>query len=156
MRTTFQLKNLSLLLAGILMTLTTSCDKEEAKPTYKLSDFTGSWIATSLVQTSNEDSGQSFDMIANGAEVRFTLLPGGGVRTWVEFGTFSDEWDALAELSGNTITSTPEESSRGVNVFTFEYDGTTLKMTNTNDSFDFTLTGENEVATTSVAKYVRH
>ena len=131
-------------------------DKDQATPQYTIDDFVGSWIATSAEFTNNADPGQSFDLVANGGEIRFTMLPGGNTRSWVELGTFSDEWDSKMTMDGNTITSTPAETSRGVSVSTFEYDGTTLILTNTNSSFDFTLSANPEVSATFVVHFVRN
>ena len=77
------------------------------------------------------------------------MLAGGGTRTWIDFGEFQDEWDAQGSLSGNILTMTPEENSRGVNVFLVEKVGNEITLINSNDSFDFTLSGETPVSTTS-------
>jgi len=83
------------------------------------------------------------------------VLTGGGARTWVEFGTFSDEWDAQLSMSGNTLTSSPVEASRGVSQATFTLVGNTLTLTYANSSFDFTLLDGPEVAATEVVVFVR-
>jgi hypothetical protein len=151
---------LTFLFTGLLVILLWSCDddKDEVAPQYTINDFVGSWIATSVVHTNNADPSQTFDIVANGGEVRFTMLQGGGTRHWVEIDTFVDEWDAQVRLSGNVVTSTPEESTRNVRVSTFEYDGTTLVLTDDDDIFDFTLMDNEEaaVSTTSVGRFVRH
>ncbi len=84
-----------------------------------------------------------------------TVLTDGGVRTWVDVGDFSDEWDATLSVSGNTVTSTPVESSRPVRRFTFTMNGNTLTLTNTSEEFDFTLSGAAEVAATQVIVFER-
>lgn len=120
-----------------------------------LDDFTGSWTATSVVHTNNANSSEQFDIIANGGETRVTVLAGGKARTWVEFGTFMDEWDAQLSVSGNTLTSTPAEAVRGVRTFTFALVGNTLTLTDANASFDFTLSGATEVSATEVTILTR-
>ena len=141
-----------IILAAVTLTLT-SCDDDEATPSLKLSDLEGQWVALSLTHTNNADESESFDMIANGGEVRVTVLPGGRVRTFVEFGTYSDEWDSRVTLSGKKLRSVPAEAIRGVQEFTIELRGNTLTLTNTDDSFDFTLMNGDEVSTTSVGQY---
>jgi hypothetical protein len=93
--------------------------------------------------------------VAAGGETRTTVLQGGGARTWVTLGTFSDEWDAQLAINGNTLTSTPAEAARGVRNYTFTLVGSTLTLTNDNGSFDFTLTGADGVPTTEVTVFVR-
>ena len=153
MNTSYHLRNATLMLCTCLLFAIVGCDKDEAAPQYTINDFVGSWKASSFIHTSNTDPDLTVDLVDIGGEVRFTVLNGGGVRTWVEIDTFTDEWDAKATISGDQITSTPEEPARGVNVFTFEYDGTTLRMTNTDDTFQF-VPGT-EVETTSVGLFER-
>lgn len=157
MNTNAVLQRFSLLVVSLMIITLSSCNKDDetAAPKYGVKDFVGSWIATSYVHTDNTNASQSVDLVAIGGEVRFTMLNGGGTRTWVELGTFSDEWDALITISGNTVTSTPEEPARSVKVSTFEYDGTTLTLTNPNDSFDFTLGGNSPTSSTSIGTFVR-
>jgi len=123
--------------------------------TITVADFVGSWTASSVVFTNNVNSSESIDLIAIGGETRMTVLTGGGVRTWVDVGDFSDEWDATLSVSGNTVTSTPVESSRPVVRFTFTMNGNTLTLTNTSEEFDFTLSGAAEVAATQVIVFER-
>jgi len=89
-------------------------------PAITISDFVGSWKAASSVFTKNSNSDDIVDIIANGGEIRFTMLNGGGVRTWITFAAFSDEWDSQAELTSDIIlTLTPVETSRDVSAFEF-------------------------------------
>ena len=119
-----------------------------------VNDLVGSWTASSVLYTNSANSAQQFDLVANGGEVRTTVLTGGGARTWVEFGTFSDEWDAQLSISGNTLTSSPVEASRGVRQATFTLVGNTLTLTYANSSFDFTLLDGPKVAATEVVVFV--
>ena len=107
-----------------------------------LSDLVGSWSATSEVYTNNANASQKIDLIALGGEHRVTMLSGGGTRTWIDVGTFHDEWDSQATLdaSGTTLTLTPVEASRPVLTFTVTLEGTVATLHSTNVSFDFTLT----------------
>jgi hypothetical protein len=120
-----------------------------------INDFVGSWSATSHVFTSNSNPSETLEVIAAGGEVRFTVLAGGGTRTWFDLGDFHDEWDAQVTLNaaGNLLTSTPVEASRGVRNYTFTLVGNTLTLTNTSASFDFTLTGAPETAATVVGVF---
>lgn len=102
-----------------------------------VADLVGTWTATSQTFTNNSDSSETFDFIANGGETRMTVLSHGGARTWVTIGTYYDEWDAQLTLNGNTLTSTPVEGSRPVQVFTITLNGNTLSATNASDAFDF-------------------
>ena len=146
----------TLLFLVCLLTLTIyGCEKDD-DVSYKVDDFVGSWIATSYVHSDNAGQFPNIDLIALGGEIRFTMLEDGRTRTWVEVDTFSDEWDALVTISGNTLTSTPQEAARGVDKMTFEYDGTTLTLTNKNNEFDFTLGMGTPVSSTSVGTFVRH
>lgn len=154
------MKTIKILMLCLVTTLTFSCssddDSSDSTPdnSLKLSDLQGSWIATSMLQTNNANASESFDLVLNGAEVRYTMLAGGGTRTWIDFGEFQDEWDAQGSLSGNILTMTPEEASRGVNVFLIEKQGNVITLTNSNDEFDFTLSGETPVSTTSVTVFI--
>jgi hypothetical protein len=74
-----------------------------------------------------------------------TVLSYGGARTWVDFGTFSDEWDAQLTVSGHTLTSTPAEASRPVRHYTFVHEGDSITLTDTDGEFDFTLSGADPV-----------
>ena len=121
-----------------------------------IADLVGSWHATSDILTNNANPAETFDMIAAGGEVRFTMLAGGGTRTWVEFGTFSDEWDAAVSLSGNTLTSDPVEEGRPTRVWTFTLVDGLLTMTGTDADWDFTLTGATPVSATEVIVFVRN
>lgn len=120
-----------------------------------IADLVGSWTASSQVYTNNANSSQVFDIIAAGGETRTTVLDHGGARTWVTFGTFSDEWDAQLTVSGNTITSTPVEASRGTRTWTFTLSGNLLTLTDANSSFDFTLSEAAGVAATEVVSFVK-
>jgi len=124
-------------------------------PAVTLSDFVGSWSATSVVHTNKANPAQTFDIIAAGGEVRFTMLVGGGTRTWVELGTYADEWDALVTLSGSTVTSVPVEASRPTIVASVTLANGVLTMTNANAMFDFALTGATGVPTSEVSTFVR-
>jgi hypothetical protein len=108
-----------------------------------------------VLYTDKANPAQLFDIVAAGGETRTTVLQGGGARTWVTLGTFSDEWDAQLAISGTTLTSTPAEASRGVKNYTFTLDGNVLTLTNASASFDFTLTGAAGVPTTEVTVFVR-
>jgi hypothetical protein len=119
-----------------------------------LGDLVGSWIATSDTHTNNANAAESFDMIAAGGEVRVTVLASGGARTWVEFGTFSDEWDAAITLSGNTLTSDPVEVGRPTVTWTVTLVNDVLTLTRTDAEWDFTLTGAQPVSTTEVIAFV--
>ncbi len=126
-----------------------------AVDTLTIEDFVGSWSATSMVFTSNTNAGETFDVIAAGGESRFTTLSGGATRNWFDLGDFHDEWDALVVLNsaGDLLTSTPAEASRPVRQFRFTLEGNTLTLTNTNSSFDFTLTGAADTSATMVGVF---
>jgi hypothetical protein len=140
----------------LLLVLLSACgDDDPAGPEgLTLNDLVGSWIATSVVHTNNANSSETFDIVANGGEVRFTMLAGGNTRTWVELGTFMDEWDSAATLSGNTVTMDPVEAGRPTAVFEITLVGGVLTMTNEDSEFDFTLTGAAPVSTTAVLVFV--
>lgn len=145
------------LFAALMLTCSLACNNDDnAEPNVTISDFEGNWTATSHIHTNNSNPAQTLDIIAMGGEIRFTTLPGGGTRTWVVFGTFSDEWDAQGTLNGNKITMKPVESTRPSKIYTFEFVGDTLILTNTKDEFDFTLSGATPVSTTTVSTFVRH
>ena len=131
-----------------------SCDDDDVSPSISLSDFEGTWTATSMVHTNNADQGEQFDMIAHGGEVRFTVLSGGRVRTFIELGTYSDSWDSRITLDGdNILRSVPAEAARGQHEFIFELNGDKLMLKNTDAEFDFTLMDNDPVSTTSVGHY---
>ena len=146
----------SLMLLVVLVVACGSDSPAEPNTGITLADLEGSWIATSVVHTNNADASETFDMIAAGGEVRFTMLAGGGTRTWVEFGTFTDEWDAQASLSGNAITMDPVEAARPTQVWTFTLVNGRLTVTREDSEWDFTLMGEPPVATTEVIVFVRN
>lgn len=142
----------SCLVAALAVVLATGCGGDGGTGVHAITiaDFVGSWSASSLVYTNVGNPGQTFDLIANGGESRMTVLPGGGARTWVDFGTFSDEWDAQLTVNGNTLTSTPVEASRPVRHYTFVHHGDTVTLTDTDAAFDFTLAGADAVPATMV------
>ena len=148
---------MSLVLTVVLANCDSNSDSnsDSETNTITIADFVGSWTASSVVFTNNVNSSESIDLIAIGGETRMTVLTDGGVRTWVDVGDFSDEWDATLSVSGNTVTSTPVESSRPVRRFTFTMNGNTLTLTNTSEEFDFTLSGAAEVAATQVIVFER-
>jgi hypothetical protein len=144
------------LFLGFILILIVSCnEKEEEKPEITINDLTGSWTATSSIFTNNSNSSERFDLIANGGELRITVLDDGMARTWVSIDTFSDEWDAQLTITGNRITSTPVEEFRGVQTLEFTLEGSILTTTNQDDSFDFTFSGADEVAAISVTVFLR-
>ena len=100
-------------------------------------DLVGSWTATSKVYTNNANASETFDFLANGGETRMTVLTGGRARTWVDIGTFSDEWDAQLTMNGNTLTSQPAEASRPVKEYTFTLDGDVLTLVDAASAYDF-------------------
>ena len=134
-----------------------SCDKKEEEPAITIDDLTGSWNGTSFVFTNNSNANDVIDLIAFGGELRFTMLEGGRVRTWFALDSISDEWDSQAVLTNsNILTLTPVEAERGVKTYEFLLDNNTLKLTNDQDSFDFTLSGATEVAALSVTFFERN
>lgn len=140
------------------LTLVTACgDSTPAEVTdgVTIADLVGSWTASSHTFTNNANSTESFDIVANGGETRTTVLSHGGARTWFDFGTVSDEWDAQLAVSGNTITSTPVETTRETRVWTFTLEGTVLTLTDETSSFDFTLSAGAEVSATEVVVFVK-
>jgi len=130
-------------------------DKAAGPDEITIADLVGSWTASSLTFTNNGNPGQKLDLIALGGENRMTVLDGGRARTWLEFGTFSDEWDAQLTISGNTLTSQPAEASRGVQTWTFSLEGNVLELSDTSSEFDFTLAGGDAVPATLVVVLIR-
>jgi hypothetical protein len=110
-----------------------------------IADLVGSWGASSALFTNKANPSQTFDIVAAGGTLNITVLSSGGVRTWLEIGDLSDEWDAQLTLNGNQLTATPAESSRPTRHWTIEKDGARITMTSTDGSFDFTLSGAAEV-----------
>jgi hypothetical protein len=154
---TYTMKNLKLVLLGLIFAGVISCEKEEETPSITLDDFVGTWNATSSVFTNTSNASETVDLITLGGELRFTMLEGGGVRTWFTLDTISDEWDAQAELTNsNTLTLTPVEMERGVNTYEFDLDDNRLTLTDKSTSFDFTLSDSPEVSATSVTTFVRN
>lgn len=147
----------SLFLSALTAVLVAGCggDDPVEPEVVTIADLVGSWTASSVLHTDKANPAQSFDLVAAGGETRTTVLQGGGARTWVTLGTFSDEWDAQLAINGNTLTSTPAEAARGVRSYTFTLTGNTLTLTNSDASFDFTLTGAAGVPTTEVTVFVR-
>jgi hypothetical protein len=140
------------LLASLLLS---GCGSDGTGPGgLTLNDLVGSWIATSDTHTNNANSSETFDLVAEGGEVRFTMLAGGGTRIWVTLDTFSDEWDNAVTLSGTTLTVDPVEAGRSTEVFEITLVGNVLTMTNVASEFDFTLSGATPVATTEVLVFV--
>lgn len=149
------MKLLKLILLSFLVSAFYSCSKEDINNSdaIELSDLAGSWIAISSVHTNNSNADEKFELVANGGEIRYTMFEDGRVRTWVDFESYKDEWDALATISNNIVTAVPEESSRGVQNYSLIKNGETFTWTNKNDKFDFTLQGATPVSTTSVTVF---
>jgi hypothetical protein len=140
----------SLVLVVLVLVTSAACggDDGTAPDVTTVADLVGSWTATSQVFSNNANSAETFDWIGNGGETRVTVLTGGRSRTWTSIGTFSDEWDAQLSISGAVLTSTPAESTRPVERFTFSLNGDVLTLTNASTAFDFTLTGAATVPAT--------
>jgi len=142
---------------AIILLSVLSCDKKEEEAEITINDFTGSWSAISSVYTNDSNMDEVIDLISLGAELRFTMLERGKVRTWFTIDTISDEWDSQAVLTNQSLlTLTPVEEERGINTFEFELDNNTLRLTNNNSSFDFTLSGAPEVPASSVKTFERN
>ncbi len=151
------MKNLKLVLIAFIAVFTISCDKNDDTPGITVDAFTGSWEAISATYTNHADPAQEIEIISKGADINFTILDGGKVRTWVTFGTFHDEWDAVVIMTNQTnLVSTPVETSRGIKMLTFELENDILTLINQADQFDFTLMGEPEVPATSVIVLARN
>lgn len=121
-----------------------------------LNDLVGSWKATSVIHTDKSNSSQTFDVIAEGGEVRFTMLPNTGTRTWTSFGDVSDEWDSAVSLSGNVLTVTPVEAGRPSRTWTISLSNNVLTMTDSDSMWDFTLSGAPPVSTVEVIVFARN
>lgn len=151
------MKILNLIFLAFIVTSVISCDKTGEVPEITIDEFVGSWKATSAVFTNKANSSEEIDLISLGGELSFTMLEGGGVRTWFTIDSISDEWDSQAVLSGtNTLVLTPIEAERGVNTYEFVYEDNTLTLTNNDDSIDFTLSDAGELPATSVTIFMRN
>jgi hypothetical protein len=151
------MKLLKLVVLSILVVSMYSCsddDSPEMEDVLTISDLAGSWKAISSVHTNNSDSSEKYDIVGNGGEIRYTMFNDGRVRTWIEFGDFSDEYDAKATLTGSRLTIQPVETTRRTKNFGVVYSGSTITLTDSNDSFDFSLTGSTPVSSTSVTVFV--
>lgn len=155
------MKIFKLLFFSILTTIVFSCSSDDSpntppEPQVTISDFEGSWIASSALFTNNLDSSESIEFIGVGGEIRYTMLPNNGAtRIWVELGGNPvDEWDAQATLSGSNIIMTPVETSRPIQTHAYILGTNTITLTNSNASFDFTLSGATPVSATQVIVYV--
>jgi hypothetical protein len=150
----------TLSLAAILAASLASCGGDDplvpAADSITVDDFVGSWTVSSLVFTNNANASEQFDIIAEGGEVRFTVLTGGGVRTWFTFADVDDEWDAQMSISGTTMTLVPAEATRDTGVWEFTLVGSTVVLTDAASSFDFTLQDAAEVAATEVVTATRN
>lgn len=150
----------SLALVVVTALLAIGCSDSSTDPGtdggVSVADLVGSWTASSHTFTNNANSSESYDIIANGGETRTTVLTGGGARIWIEFGTFSDEWDVQLSISGTTLTATPAEATRETVSWTFALVGNTLTLTRSDSEFDFTLTGAAGVPATEVIVFVRN
>ena len=147
----------ALALATVVALFASACggDSSTEPEGLTVSDLVGSWKASSLVFSNRANPSQQFEIVAAGGELRVTVLDQGRSRTWLELGTFSDEWDSQLSISGNQLTSTPAESSRPTRHYTIEMSGDRITLTSTDASFDFTLTGAANVPANEVAILVR-
>jgi hypothetical protein len=151
------MKSLKILFLSLLAVSMIACSDDDTEPTsITMTDLAGSWTANASVHTNNANSSETFNLITNNGEIRYTGFADGRVRMWYEFGDVSDEWDALWTISGNKITATPAESTRPILVYMVEVGTNAITLTNVNDSFDFTLTGVTAVPTKSVTVFVPH
>jgi len=147
----------SLSLVTLLAVFSFGCGDTSTEPSDALTiaDLVGSWKASSVLLASKANPAQQFDIVAAGGELRVTILQHGGARSWLDLGDFSDEWDAQLTLNGNQLTSTPVESSRPIRQYTITLEGEQLIATSNDASFDFSLTGGNEVPATEVIVFQR-
>lgn len=151
------MKLFKFILLALVASFTFSCSSDDSEPTtpqVTIADFEGSWKASSAVFTNNSNASESVDFIAVGGEIRYTMLPAGKTRIWIELENNPvDEFDAVVTLgTNNTYTSTPVETSRSVENGTYVLGNNTITLTSNNASFDFTNSGT-EVPATSVIKY---
>jgi hypothetical protein len=148
-------RTLSLMALAAILSAGCSKDSTTAPEGITIADLVGSWTASSVVFTSQANSSQKFDIVAAGGELRATVLDGGRTRMWLDVGSFSDEWDSLLTLDGNTLTMTPAETSRPTRHYTIDVSADRLTMTSSDASFDFTLSGASGVAATEKTVLVR-
>lgn len=131
------------------------CGSDSTSPAgLTINDLVGSWIATSDLYTNNANSSETFDLVAEGGEVRFTMLAGGGTRIWITLDTYMDEFDAAVTLNGTTLTIDPVEAGRETTTFEITLVGNTLTMTDADSEFDFSLSDAPAVSATEVAVFV--
>lgn len=144
---------------ALVSSLTFSCssDDNDQLPQVTITDFEGSWKASSAIYTNTSDTSESLEFIDAGGEIRYTMLTGGEgrIRIWIEFQNNPiDEWDAIFSIGpDNTYKITPAEPSRPVNTGTYNLGNNTITFTNNNDSFDFNNSGT-PVPATSVIVFV--
>jgi hypothetical protein len=120
-----------------------------------IADLVGSWTASSHTFQNNANAAESHDVVADGGETRTTVLANGGARTWLDWGTYQDEWDAQLTINGSTLTSTPVESTRETRTWTMTLEGSVLTLSRATSTFDFTLVGGTGVSATEVVVFVR-
>lgn len=122
-----------------------SADVDSGPDRVSIYAFIGTWHASTDLYTNRADPDEQYEVIANGGEARMTVLSGGGARTWLTIGDFDDEWDAQLTVDGNTLTSTPVETTRPVIAYEFTLDGDDLRLTTDDGEFDFTMSGATPV-----------
>ena len=154
------MKHFKVILLGLIAFTVINCSKEDSVidpiPEVTIANFVGSWKATTATFTNNSSSSEKVEFIAAGGAIRFTMLDHGGVRIWVDFqNNVVDEWDAQASLGDdNTIKMIPVETHRLQTLSTYELASGTITLTNTDDTFDFTLADAPQVSATSIITFV--
>lgn len=156
------MKSLKFLCLSLLIVTTLGCssndDSQDPTPQVQITDFEGSWRASSAVYTNKSNASENIEYIGAGGEIRYTMLPGGlgHTRIWVEFQNNPiDEWDAVVTLgANNSYTSTPAETIRPLENGTYTMGNNSFTLTNNNATFDFTLSGATPVPAKSVIIFV--
>jgi hypothetical protein len=120
-----------------------------------MTDLVGSWTASTALLSNQANAAQQFDIVAQGGQLRVTVLSGGRARTWLDLGTLSDEWAAQLTLSGDQLTAIPAETTRPTRHYAVQLSGNQLTLTSNDATFDFTLSGAAGVPATEVVVYVR-
>lgn len=147
-------------IAWMMLALSVACggDEEGSQPTFdagpqvdagpRIIDFLGTWSATSHVFTNNADTAETYGRIANGGETRMVVLAGGNTRTFVTQEGDESAYDGTLEVVGDVLRLTTNESPPRFWNWSFELNGSTLTLEDTEQEFDFTLSGAAPVSAT--------
>lgn len=135
------------LLVPLLLGGAAACTSPTAvEPDPEVVPIAGSWEATSVVLTSKEDPGVTFDLIEEGGAFFLNIQPSGRYTASLTFLGQTGGETGQVTVSGNIVTLNPDAPGLPTTSGTFELQGVSRLIIDGETEFDFNRDGEDEGA----------